>query len=164
MALVKDRIMTHRHDDAPDTRSRVLPTDPFDVALANVTGHPNGAHTQPAVVQSVDHYGNVSSYMVQTVKWDQGISVFVTQVNAEGSSRYVLPPKVIAVMQRQQDAVSTMIRRRHGKRLAAERAASGVNPGAVLQRPDVRRKALAARRAKAAKRAARKPKIGVDVK
>jgi hypothetical protein len=136
-----------------EPRSKVLPTDPFDIALSNVTGHPNGAHTQPSVVQSVDAYGNVSSFMVQTVKWDEGISVFITQVNAQGSQRFVLPPKVTAVMQRQHDAVSTMVRRRHGKRLAEEARAAGI---VRTFTPEQRKKALATRKAKAAARKARR--------
>jgi hypothetical protein len=148
--------MTHHTNGSIDTRSAILPTDAFDLALSNVTGHPNGAHTQPTVVQALDFYGNVTSFMVQTVKWEDGTTVFVTQVNATGSARFVLPPKVTAIIQRQQDAVSLMVRRRHGKRLAAERMASGVNPGAALLRPEVRKRALAARKAKAAARRARK--------
>lgn len=37
-----------------------LPTDPFDQALARLTGLPNGAHTQPTVIQDVDFYGNTT--------------------------------------------------------------------------------------------------------
>jgi hypothetical protein len=136
-----------------EPRSKVLPTDPFDIALDNVLGHPNGAHTQPSIVQSIDHYGNVSSFMVQTVKWDEGVSVFVTQVNAQGSVRFVLPPKVVTVVQRQQDAITLMIRRRHGKRLAEEAKAAGV---VRTFTPEQRKKALATRKAKAAVRKARR--------
>jgi hypothetical protein len=136
-----------------EPRSKVLPTDPFDIALDNVLGHPNGAHTQPSIVQSIDHYGNVSSFMVQTVKWDEGVSVFVTQVNAQGSVRFVLPPKVVTLVQRQQDAITLMIRRRHGKRLAEEAKAAGV---VRTFTPEQRKKALATRKAKAAARRARR--------
>jgi hypothetical protein len=139
-----------------EQRSKVLPTDPFDVAMDEVSGHPNGAQTQPAVVQNVDHYGNVSSFMVQTVKWAEGNSVFITQVNAQGSARYVLPPKVMAAIARQQEQVTSIVRRRHGKRLAEDRKASGVDLGAALRDPKVRARALKARKAKAAARRARR--------
>jgi hypothetical protein len=132
---------------------KILPTDTFDRALSRLLGLPNGAHTQPAVVQAVDFYGNVTSFMVQTVKWDEGQTVFVTQVNAEGSTRFILPPKVLATIQRQADAVSTMVRRRHGRRLAEERAANGTQP---VFTKEMRAKGLATRKAKAAKRAKRK--------
>src|SRR4030095_4977360 len=83
-------------------RSTVLPTDPFEIALADKLGHPGGAHTQPAVVQAVDLSGNATSYIIQTVKWDEGNTVFITQVNAGGSARFMLPPKAMAVVNRQQ--------------------------------------------------------------
>jgi hypothetical protein len=130
-----------------------LPTDAFDKTLSRLTGLPDGAHMQPAVVQAMDFYGNVTSFMVQTVKWDEGPTVFVTQVNADGSARFVLPPKVLATIARQQDAVSTMIRRRHGKRLAESLRASGRQSGFT---PEMRAQALATRRTKAARRRARK--------
>ena len=136
-------------------RSKVLPTNPFDLALSGLMGHPNGAHTQPAVMQTIDPYGNVTSYMVQTVRWAEGNTVFVTAVTArdERPQRYMLPPKVLALIQRQADTVATIVRRRHGKRLAEQRAADGQRPVFTAA---MRAKGLATRRAKALKRRARK--------
>jgi len=134
-------------------RSSVLPTDPFDLHLSKLIGLPNGAHVQPAVVQDIDYYGNVTAYMVQTVKTDTGQTVFVTQVGAREPKRYILPPAVLRLIDRQRDATTTQIRRRHGKRLAAERAATGdTNPFT----PAMRAKALATRKRKAAQRAKRR--------
>jgi hypothetical protein len=141
-----------------DVRSAVLPTDPFEIALAGKLGHPDGAHTQPSVMQDVDFYGNATSFIVQTVRWAEGTTVFLQQINAQGSARYVLPPKVVQLILRQQDSVSTMVRRRHGKRLAAERRASGVR---TVFTPAMRAKALKTRKANAAKRAARRARKGV---
>jgi len=105
-------------------------------------------------VQAVDFYGNATSFIMQTVKWAEGTTVFLTQVNAQGSARFVLPPKVVTLMLRQQDAVTTMVRRRHGQRLAAAAKANG--QARVGFTPEMRKKAAATRKAKAAKRAARK--------
>ena len=105
------------------------PTDEFDNMLSRLIGLPNGAHTQPTVVQSIDFYGNTTSFMIQTVRTDEGVTAFVTQVNAQGSARYILPPHVLAVLGRQRDALATKIRRRHGKRIAEERKAAGIEPG-----------------------------------
>jgi len=104
-------------------------TDPFDLMLSKLIGLPNGAHTQPSVVQHIDFYGNTTSYMIQTVRTDEGVTSFVTQVNAVGSVRYVLPHTVLAVLDRQRDSLTTKIRRRHGKRIAEERKAAGLQPG-----------------------------------
>lgn len=134
---------------------QILPTDPFEKNLARLVGLPGGAHTQPTVVQSMDFYGNVSSFMVQTVKWDEGISCFITEVRGSDREpvRIVLPPKVIAAMLRQQEACTRIVRKRHGQRLAEQARANGHVGGFT---PEMRRKALATRKRKAAAKAARK--------
>jgi hypothetical protein len=131
----------------------VLPTDVFDKLLSRLMGLPNGGHTQPTVVQAIDFYGNTTSYMVQTVRTEEGPTAFVTQVNAAGSVRYILPASVLKLVDRQRDAITVQIRKRHGKRLAEERAANGV---VTVFTPEMRAKALETRKAKAAKRRARK--------
>jgi hypothetical protein len=103
-------------------------TDPFDRLLSSSLGLPNGAHTAPTVVQAADFYGNVTSYMIQTVRTDEGVTAFVTQVNAAGSQRYILPQSVLATIDRQRDSITTQLRRRHGRRIAEERKAAGVVP------------------------------------
>lgn len=65
-------------------QSPILPSDQFDKLLSRLIGLPNGAHTQPAVVQDVDFYGNTTSYMVQTVKHEGGPTIFITQVQRAG--------------------------------------------------------------------------------
>lgn len=131
-------------------RSEVLPTAIYDKTLAGLIGLPNGAHTGVTAVQNIDYYGNVTNFTVQTVKTDAGNTVFLTMHNAaEGYKQIILPPRVLALIQRQADTVSTIVRRRHGRRIAEERAASGNGP---VFTPEMRAKALAARRAKARKR------------
>lgn len=106
-----------------------LTTDPFDRMLSSMTGLPNGAHTKPAVVQAIDFYGNAMSYIIQTVRTDETVTAFVTQVSAAGSVRSILPQSVIAVIDRQRASITTKLRRRHGKRLAEKREAAGIAPG-----------------------------------
>lgn len=134
-------------------KSKVLPTDPFDLALDRLIGLPDGAYVKPSMTQAIDFYGNVSSFMVQTVKAEQGVHVFVTEITAAGSKRYMIPPPALALMNRQQDAISLIVRRRHGKRLAEAAKASGRTPTFT---PAMRAKGLATRKARAAKRRARK--------
>jgi len=128
-------------------RSAVLPNDPFDIQLSSLIGRPNGAHVPPTVVQAIDDYGNVTSYMVQTVRAEAGPYVFVMQVNAQGTVRYVLPPNVLRLMDGQRERATTQIRRRHGKRLAEERGLNG-----TPFTPEMRKKALETRKRNAAKR------------
>jgi hypothetical protein len=100
-------------------RSAILPTDPFDLQMESLTGLPHGAHTSPSIVQAADFYGNTTQFIVQSIRnADGGAVAFVTQVNAQGSLRYVLPPEVLRVIDRQRDSITTQLRRRQGQRLA----------------------------------------------
>lgn len=124
---------------------QLLPTNDFDRLLSRLIGLPNGAHTQPSVIQAVNFYGKSTAYMVQTVKTDEGTTIFLTQVRDDNSAdRFILPPAVLKLIDRQRDSVSTQIRRRNGKRIAAEREAAGTSVGFT---PEMRAKALATRRA-----------------
>lgn len=108
--------------------SSILPSDQFDKTLSRLSGLPNGAHTLPTVVQSQDFYGNVTQFIVQTVRTDEGDTTFVTQANAAGLTRYILPPKVLATIDRQREANTAKVRRRNGRRIAQERKERGEQP------------------------------------
>lgn len=104
-------------------------SDPFDRLLADMIGLPNGAHTKPAPIQSIDFYGNALTYIVQTVRTDETVTAFVTQVSAAGSVRTILPLDVLNAIERQRASITKQLRRRHGRRIAEERAAAGIKPG-----------------------------------
>jgi hypothetical protein len=104
-------------------------SDPFDKMLSGMIGLPNGAHTKPAVVQAIDFYGNATSYIIQTVRTDESVTAFVTQVSAQGAVRTILPSAVLATIDRQRDSITKKLRSRHGKRIAEERMAAGIQPG-----------------------------------
>lgn len=109
-------------------------SDPFDKLLSSMIGLPNGAHVPPTVVQHIDFYGNSTQYIVQSVRTDEGVTTFITQVNADGSQRYILPLSVLNTIDRQRDSLTTKIRRRHGQRIAEERKARGEQPGFMKKR------------------------------
>lgn len=128
------------HDDELGSSSKerritaALTSDPFDKMLSSMIGLPNGAHTKPAVVQAIDFYGNATSYIIQTARTDESITAFVTQVSAAGSVRSILPSAVLAVIDRQRESITTKLRRRHGRRIAEERKAAGIEPGFMKQK------------------------------
>lgn len=105
-----------------------IPTDPFDQQLSRLLGLPGGAHTQPAVIQTLDFYGNATQWTSQVVKTDEGDYVFLTRVSGETVARAVLPARVLATIDRQRGTVTTKVRRRNGRRLADERKARGEKP------------------------------------
>lgn len=103
--------------------------DPFDRMLDSMIGLPGGAHTKLAAVQYRDFYGNATVYNIQSVKTEEGVTTFVTQSNANGSVRYILPTQVLGAIDRQRASLTKQVRRRNGKRIAEERAAAGIKPG-----------------------------------
>lgn len=104
-------------------------TDPFDKMLSGMIGLPNGAHTKAAVVQAIDFYGHATSYIIQTVRTDERITVFVQQISATGAVRSILPAEVLSTIDRQRESITKKIRRRNGKRIAEERMRAGIQPG-----------------------------------
>jgi hypothetical protein len=127
------------HDDDIGNRAErkitaALTKDPFDRMLADMVGLPNGAHTKPAVVQHIDFYKNSQQYIIQTVRTDETITAFITQVSAAGSVRTILPASVMAVIDRQRASITRKLRSRHGRRIAEERAAAGHKPGFMKAR------------------------------
>lgn len=134
-----------RNSREQDRPSGILSTDPFDRTLDSLIGHPNGAHSGTTAVQVISDYKHVTAYVIQTVRTELGDTVFIAQTDSTGSRRFILPPKVLAVIDRQRDANTSKVRRRHGKRLAEERGLVG---GGGFT-PEMRAKALATRIANA---------------
>jgi hypothetical protein len=107
--------------------------DPFDRLLDSLIGLPGGAHTKLSAVQHRDFYGSSTVYNIQSVKTDEGVTTFVTQHNAAGSVRFILPTNVLAAIDRQRASLTKTVRRRNGRRIAEERAAAGLKPGFMKQ-------------------------------
>lgn len=108
--------------------------DPFDRMLDSLTGLPNGASTKVSAIQYSDFYGNTTMYNIQSVKTEEGVTTFVTHMDAaKGLVRFILPTKVLAAIDRQRASLTKQVRSRHGKRIAEERAAQGLKPGFMKQ-------------------------------
>jgi hypothetical protein len=118
-----------QHNRAEHKVSAARASDPFDRMLSGMIGLPNGAHTKPAVVQAIDFYGNATTYIIQTVRTDESVTAFVTQVSAQGAARTILPTAVLTTIDRQRESITKKLRSRHGRRIAEERKAAGIEPG-----------------------------------
>jgi hypothetical protein len=142
-------------EDRSATHFKAADPDAFDRAYGQAQGFPK---TKPStvVVANVMGIGGVRSYQVETFRIpDVGDTTFIVITGPEGLQRVHLPPLVTAVVARQRASLADQARRRHGQRLAETRRASGFTPTFT---PAMRAKALATRKAKAAKRRARKPR------
>jgi hypothetical protein len=127
--------------------------DNFDRQLGQFDGLPDAVQTRPATVRATSLVQS-ETFIIQTVRHGSGDIVFIEHVAGGTATRLVLPPNVTEVIARQRDAVAYLTKRKQGQRLAASSThTQRRNP---LLDPKVRAKALAARKAKAAKRRARR--------
>lgn len=140
---------------------RLAQLDEFDRLLAEYEGLPQALKTQPAIVRVTPFMpvDPVATWTVQTIKHSElGEFVFIERTRGGATDdkdryvRIVIPPKVVALITRQRDALITKAR----SHAARERFANVPRDYSHLSDPKVRARALAARKAKAAKRRARK--------
>jgi len=132
-----------------------IAVDEYDRLQAEYEGLPGMLKTGTSTIRVVPFIAThgVSTWIVQTMRVPDkgGDYVFVDRVGGSGALRLVLPPDVTLAIARQRDKLTTKAR----SRAAKERARSNGN-ASHLNDPAVRAKALAARKAKAARRRARK--------
>ena len=85
------------------TEQTAQPT--FDRIFGKLDGL--GKSTKPSTVQTTTPIvGGVSTWIVQTMKTEDGFTVFVQMVDAEGRARFVLPDKVSQAIYRQRQSLT----------------------------------------------------------
>jgi hypothetical protein len=133
---------------------RVIRLSEHDRLLAEYEGLPDALKTGTSTIRAVPFIPThpTSLWVVQTLRVkDRGDFAFITRVSdPDGALQLVLPPQVTEVLARQRDQLTTRSRSKAAKSRAHLFDASH------LQDPAVRAKALAARKAKAATRRARR--------
>jgi hypothetical protein len=87
--------------------------DAYDRIIGQIDGLPDVRKARPSTVTTVlPILGNSQTYVVQTYKdREEGFYGFVQMIDAEGRARIVLPPKVMAAIYRQRDALIKAQRR-----------------------------------------------------
>lgn len=127
--------------------------DPFDRTMGLLDGLTGVSRTKPSTItETTTLVGNSSTFVVQTFRQrdehDPGApskdTIFLVYVDAAGSRRIVIPPKVADAIARQRDSLATKSRIRAGKAAAATRKGDG-RPNPLLD-PAVRARASATRR------------------
>ena len=113
-----------------------IPRDVFSIRYRELTDNP-GAVRASSTVNLIDVYGHTESWILDTFRVSGGTEVFIQRVNAEGSTRLVLPPEVTQSLDRQRDRGVTVSRRRAARQAVATRR----ERGDVLGNPDALRKA-----------------------
>jgi len=131
---------------------------PFDRLLGELVGLNEVTHTAPTTKVVANIIG-AQTFIVQTFRiHDKGDTIFLQYVSGDNDKpiRIPIPPAVADVIARQREALTTKSRRKGALKAMETRKEHGHDLGAALRRPEVRKRALLARKKKAAERRARK--------
>jgi len=104
--------------------------DMFDRLLGSLEGLPDVVCTKPATIRAtVPILGSAQTYIVQTYRQrEQGDTIFLECVSADGSLRLAIPPKIAEAIARQRDALTDKARSKAAKAAAQERMERGERP------------------------------------
>lgn len=110
-------------------------SDTFNRVIGTLHDLPDVDHTRPTTVTTVHPLiGESATYVVQTYRQrESGDTIFLQTIDAGGSDRIVIPPKVADAIARQRDALTHRSRSRAAKATAEARAERGEQP-AFLRR------------------------------
>jgi len=112
--------------------------DLFDRVAGTLHDLPDVQTTRPTTVTTVmPMIGNSQTFVVQTYRQrDQGDTIFLQYIDAAGSDRIVIPPKVADAIARQRDALTKKNRRAAGRATAEKLAAEGRQPAFLGRRKE----------------------------
>lgn len=105
--------------------------DKFDRMLGALHKLPDVTSSKPSTVCTVSPLiGEAQTFIIQTLRQrEQGDTIFLQYVDANGSQRIVVPPVAADAIARQRDSLTTKVRKRVGRQQAEERKARGELPG-----------------------------------
>jgi hypothetical protein len=101
----------------------------FDRAVAGLQGGNNLAAKATTIEHTDPIVGEAETFIVQTIRDQQGDHVVIKFVDKEGVMRLILPPKVANTIVRQREALTARSRSIAGKAQAKARIARGEVPG-----------------------------------
>lgn len=113
-----------------------LPTDHYSRELARLRSNPAALEVRGAATEVADVYGKTETWIVTTVRTEEGDTVFVQRVGAEGGSRFAVPPRVANAIAGQRDLLTTRSRRRGARRAVETKREAGIavgNPAALAK-------------------------------
>src|SRR5215831_3642907 len=92
-----------------------IPSDVYSRTLRSVQDNPASLGSS-STVHARDFYGNAETWVIETYRIEDRVTVFVQFNSSEGGRRFVLPPEVTARILGQNDALITRARRRAARR------------------------------------------------
>ena len=114
-----------------DQTERKALGDIFDRTIWSMSGLPDVITTKATTVRSLSSVLELSqTFIVQTYRQrDEGDTIFIEYIGAEGSLRLALPSAVSEVIARQREALTGKSRSNAAVATAMERKARGIEPG-----------------------------------
>jgi hypothetical protein len=102
----------------------------FDRLIGALHGLPDVVASKASTIRTMlPVIGASQTYIVQTYRQkEQGDTIFVESVSAEGTFRIALPPKVAEVIARQREALTDKARSKAAKQAAQDRKDRGEIP------------------------------------
>jgi len=112
----------------------------FDRLVGALEGLPDVSKSKPTTVRAMlPLIGIAKSFIVQTYRQkDRGDTIFLETVGGEGTVRIALPPQVADAIARQRDALTSKVRSKAAKAVAADRKARGEKPAFMVHKKEKR--------------------------
>lgn len=108
--------------------------DKFDRAVGGLLAG-NNLHTKATTIEEVNKItGEAETFIVQTIRDEDGDHVVLKFMDKNGNKRLILPPKAVNTIVRQRDALTTRSRSNSSKAVAKERMLRGEVPGFMRKR------------------------------
>lgn len=114
-----------------DQETRGALGDTYDAVVRSMKDRPDVVKVKPSTIEMLSKILERSqTFFIQTCRVkEEGDTILIQYIGAEGSYRIALPPRVAEAIARQYDALSGKSRSNAAKTLAADRKARGIKPG-----------------------------------
>jgi hypothetical protein len=106
-----------------------LPTDIYALTLRRLRDNPTAIETRQSTVELTTLLGANETWVIQAVRVEGRMTVFVQFVGDDGGRRFVLPPEVVATIQRHGAGAVTKVRRRAARQAVATKREAGIPIG-----------------------------------
>lgn len=98
---------------------------PFEMAKENLHGLTGFQRKLSTVAARGEKWLPQSSYIIETIRTDEGVKIFLEIVNDAGGQRLILPDKVVKAIYSQYESMNKTARKNRAKNAAQTRKVRG---------------------------------------
>lgn len=102
--------------------------DSFDRLRGQLWDIPGFKRRASTIVTTLPLVGDTSTFVVETIRTEEGYVGFLQAITPTGTFRLVLPDKVLSAMYRHHDSIVAQSKSERAKRASETRKAKGVIP------------------------------------